>query len=279
MTTASGEANGRKPYDLTGAAHDYLIREGPPRQTLLICTHPRSGSTLLGEALYFAGGLGCPLEYFHAGFRPGLAARWRTATLDEHIRAVHRFRTDPGGTLAVKLFWSDIAEMAAELAPARFSALPTSLPEELAPETYRAIAAVLAPVFPNPRFLHLWRGDRLRMAVSGLSAMQTGLWRVIPEAGLQAPRGPVDYDPARIERYIAHADWSHRHWRNFFAAIGVSAYPVTYEALTTEYAPTVAALLAHLGSGAAIPPVRMQRQSNAANEAIVLRYLRDRAAR
>ncbi len=50
-------------YDLVRAEADYPEWQGPPRRTLLICTQPRSGSTLLGEALWFAGGLGCPLEY------------------------------------------------------------------------------------------------------------------------------------------------------------------------------------------------------------------------
>jgi LPS sulfotransferase NodH len=78
----------------------------------LICTHPRSGSTLLGEALYFAGDLGCPLEYFHAGFRPTLAARWGCAGLEDYGRAVHRWRTDPSGTLSVNLNCHDVADKA-----------------------------------------------------------------------------------------------------------------------------------------------------------------------
>ena len=63
MTESAGRASSVAPYDLASAAHDYPIWEGLPRRTVLLCTHPRSGSTLLGEALYFAGGLGCPLEY------------------------------------------------------------------------------------------------------------------------------------------------------------------------------------------------------------------------
>lgn len=279
MTAASDGAAIRRHYDLTSAAHDYAERNGPPLQTLLICTHPRSGSTLLGEALYFAGGLGCPLEYFHTGFRPELAGRWQTGTLAAHVQAVHRFRTDPGGTLAVKLFWGDVAAMVAELEPARFASLPESMVDDIAPETYRAIAAALEPVFPNPRFVHLWRGDRLRMAVSGLTAVQTGVWRRIPDAGIQEPRGQAEYDPARIENYMALADRCHHHWRGFFAAIGAVAYPVTYEELSAAYVPTVAALLSHLGSSAGVPAVRMLRQADVTNEDFVLRYLRDRASR
>ena len=265
-------------YDLTHAAHDYPAWQGPPTRTLLLCTHPRSGSSLLGEALYFAGGLGCPLEYFHTGFRPGLAARWGTTTLADHVRAAHRWRTDPGGTFAVKLFWRDIEEIAGERAPGRFVGLDTMPPADVPPDTYRAIAATLADIFPNPRFVYLERRDRVRLAVSGVAAMQTGLWRQIATADPPAPSRPLTYDRDRIERYIAAVDTCHAHWRNFFAAIGAVPHALTYEALSHDYHATIAGTLAWLGRDAAVPPARLQRQAAAAEEALVLRYMRDRAA-
>ncbi|MES2442350.1 MAG: Stf0 family sulfotransferase [Pseudomonadota bacterium] len=268
----------RKHYDLTGAGHDYPARDGPPRRTLLVCTHPRSGSSLLGEALYFAGGLGCPIEYFHRGFRPGLAARWGTETLAEQVEAVHRLRTDPSGTLSVKIFWRDIEEMAAEFAPGRFADIQAMLPETTSPETYREIAALLADAFPNADYVHLWRSDRVRQAVSGLTAIQTGLWRVIPEMGEKAATGAPDYDFDRIDGFVAYSDFCHAHWRNFFAAIGAAPFTLTYEALVGDYEGSVRAVLDHLGSDAAVPPIRMKRQSDSGNEAFVLRYLRERAA-
>src|SRR5947207_3029397 len=112
-----------EPYDLATAGHDHPLWDGLPRRTILICTHPRSGSTLLGEALYFADGLGCPLEYFHAGFRPTFTARWGCADIVDYGRAVHRWRTDMSGIHSVKLFWRDVAELAGQLRPGRFDDL------------------------------------------------------------------------------------------------------------------------------------------------------------
>src|SRR5262249_3954211 len=78
----------RPSYDLATERGDYPDRDGPPNRTLLVCCHPRSGSTLLGEAIFTAGGLGCPLEYLHRGFRPAFAARWKTPDLDAFIGAL-----------------------------------------------------------------------------------------------------------------------------------------------------------------------------------------------
>jgi len=268
-----------KPYDLATAEHDYPAWDGPPLRTILICTHPRSGSTLLGEALYFAGGLGCPLEYFHAGFRPALAARWGCRGLWDYGQAVHRWRTDPSGTLSVKLFWRDVAELAGELQPGRFDDLHERPPEATSPETYREIAGLLAPLFPAVDYIHLVRRDRVRQAVSAAAAVQTGVWRQIPQMGERAEAAPPSFDYATIERLIAYADFCHHHWRRLFAAIGAVPYSLAYEDLTRDHDATVRAVLDHLGSAAAVPPVRMKRQSDTRNEAMVLRFLREHAAR
>lgn len=268
-----------RPYDLATADHDYPAWDGAPLRTILICTHPRSGSTLLGEALYFASGLGCPLEYFHAGFRPVLAARWGCVGLSDYGRAVHRWRTDVSGTLSVKLFWRDVIELAEELEPGRFDDLHGRRPEETLPDTYREIAGLIAPLFPAAHHIHLVRRDRVRQAVSAAAAVQTGIWRQIPQMGERPEATAPSFDFATIERLIAYADFCHRHWLGFFAAIGAVPDGVTYEGLTRDHDAVIGSLLGHLGSKAAVPAVRMKRQSDVRNEAMVLRFLRENATR
>jgi hypothetical protein len=146
-----------KTYDLATARYDYPIRTGPPRRTVLVCSHPRSGSTLLGEGLYFAGGLGCPLEYFHAGFRPGIASRWECSTLPEYARAVYQRRTDPTGTLSVKLFWRDMAELAIELAPDRFDGLHDCPPRRHRPTRIAKLRRCLRLYSRRPT-ISIWSG-------------------------------------------------------------------------------------------------------------------------
>ena len=268
-----------KTYDLATARYDYPIRTGPPRRTVLVCSHPRSGSTLLGEGLYFAGGLGCPLEYFHAGFRPGIASRWGCPALPEYASAVHQRRTDPSGTLSVKLFWRDMAELATELAPGQFDDLHDCPPEATSPDTYREIAALLAPLFPAADYIHLVRRDRVRQAVSSTAVTQTGIWRQIPEMGKRTEAAPPRFDFATIERLIAYADFCHRHWRGFFAAIGTVPYVVAYEDLARDYPAAMRAVLDHLGSDAVPAPVRMTRQADMRTEAMVLQFLKEHSAR
>jgi LPS sulfotransferase NodH len=271
-------ASPRKIYDLATRGHDYPTWDGPPRRTIILCSYPRSGSTLLGEALYFAGGLGCPLEYFHSGFRPGFEKIWNAESMSDLVRETWGRRTDPSGTLSVKLFWRDVVDLAASLDPAAFAGLVEMQPEETPTALYRDLAALLRSLFPQPAFIHLYRRDRLRRAISSVAASQTGQWRAIP--GLEnAPLAERAFDYDRIDGMISSADFSQRHWCNLFAATAVSPVTITYEDLVADYQSVVAALLAQLGGGQAIRQPRMRRQADAVNENWVLRYLRENVAR
>ena len=267
------------PYDLALACGDFAPWDGQPRRCILICSHPRSGSTLLGEAIRFAGGLGCPLEYLHRGFRPTIAERWQAHDLASYGTAMHRHRTEPNGVFSIKLFWQDIEDVGHERAPDRVPPPATKPPEAMQAQDYRDLWALLSDILPNPEFVYLKRHDRVRQAVSAMIAAQTGLWRSIPGVGRQEALGPAEYDYDRILGTIALAEYCDEHWRGFFAANGVTPSTLTYEELSGDDATAMTSLLAKLGGSAPPPPRRMRRQADERSEAMVLRFLRDHAAR
>jgi trehalose 2-sulfotransferase len=276
--STSWSANGREPYDLSTQVADYPAWIGPPRRTILICTNPRSGSTLLGEALYFARALGCPLEYFHRGFRPFFAERWQAPEIHSYIRAVHRFRTDSTGVLSVKLFWVDIEDMIAELQPSLHEELQSvrSDPISIAPATCRKVQALLAGIFPNPTFIFLTRRDHIRQAVSALVAMQTKLWRSIPGMGKEVPQQDAVYNFGQILSYMALLRHCNAQWRSYLLATGDSIHEVIYEDFVKDYATTVNSLRERLGCPGRLPlPPRMRRQSNSLSDKMVLRFLKE----
>ena len=234
---------------------------------------------MLGEAIHAAGGVGLPLEYFHRGFRPRFEARWGAASADAYIQAAHRFRTDPTGVFGVKLFWRDVEELAHERGPAPRSEVPRPLSGDLTPSDYRALFDRIADALPNPTFINLRRHDRVRQAVSSLTAQRTGHWREVPGAPRRPAIEPPTYDFERLLGQVAEANRCSRHWTAFFAALGVAPYEISYERLVGDYAATVAALLTAIGATdpTARAP-RLRRQSDATSEAMALRFLRDEAA-
>jgi trehalose 2-sulfotransferase len=264
---------GRRPYDLTRAEADYPMRDGPPARSLVICTQQRSGSTLLGEALHLAGGFGCPLEYFHDGFRPAFAARWNADRIDTYSAAVHRFRTDTTGTFGVKLFWRDVADLMCQAASGGDTeiVLPKSAPATDA--TYRHIFNVIAPLFPRPSFLYLRRRDQLRQAVSLFIADKTGTWRQY-RAEAEHPLPTCDFD--YIMQALARIQSDERHWRNFFRANALEPFEICYEDLQTDYAGTLNGFfLRSAQTDTKIAPPRLQKQAGAQTESVRAQFLKE----
>ena len=268
----------RASYDLVTALADYPRRDTSPDRSIVICSHPRSGSTLLGEAVYAAGGLGCPLEYLHRGFRPYFAHRWDAHDLAAFVRALHTFRTDPSGVLSIKLFWRDVESIVDEAKAAGDADLPTVRQGvELDRDDFRAIADRLRAILPHPTFVYLTRRDRVRQAVSAFMASETSVFRDFSPGDVR-PRPTVVYKYDAILGQLAAADYGNARWRAFFAALGIEPYRIDYDDLASHYETTVAALLARLGKPGQAPAPRLRRQAAAQSEELVLRFLRDHEA-
>lgn len=252
-----------QPYDQLLAAADYPPWHGPPKQSLIIGTFQRSGSTLLAEAIYFAGGMGCPHEYFSSGFRPVMERRWHPPDLRSYVADLHRFRTDPSGVFAIKLFWSDIFEFVREWQRGEFEGLAGAPAWSIGAETYRKILTTLSEALPNPTFVHLTRRDKIRQAISLAIAGQTDVWRQYSSIDIKAAGFQPVYRFDEIVQFLAAIQNSDALWLNFFRANGLPYHEIAYEDLAEDYAGTLRRLFDMLGRGdAAIPAPRLRKHTD-----------------
>lgn len=260
-------------YDLASSAFDYPERDGRPLRSMLVCTYQRSGSTLLGEAMYAAGGFGCPLEYYHRGFSDG-GERWQADDAASLTRNLYRYRTDPTGTLGAKLMWPDVARIADAYDPSLAAAL-RHRPEETSGETYKQAYALLLDIFPDPHWISLRRSDMVRQAVSLFKAQRSGIWRGLEwSVGRDTPDPEYDFDA--LKRTLATVHNAQSHWQRFFDSAGIRAFSVSYEAMFTDFSATLKALFTDLGNpGAEIGQPRLRRQADSRSERLLLRFLHD----
>jgi trehalose 2-sulfotransferase len=263
----------RPPYDLVTANADYPEWSGPPKRTIVVCTQQRSGSTLLGEAMYGAGGLGCPLEYFHLGFRPGFEKRWSTDTFKFYRDAVFRFRTDRTGTFSLKLFWIDLMFLARELDSALFERLGHVNTPSIDDHAYESLYRLLSSILPNPIFIFLTRRDVLSQAVSLSLAAQSRIWRWIPGHQDRDASWQPEYDFNHLIWCVAAIQNNNRHWQKFFRVNNIAPFPIVYEDLVADYNEQLAALFAHLGqpSSPLVAP-RMIKQADLNSDEFVARF-------
>ena len=211
----------------------------------VICTSPRSGSTLLCKLLADTGAAGNPESYFH---RPSVTA-WLDHfeltpddTVPERVvlrsvfrAAIMKGRLDTGvfGLRMQRASFDFFARKLAVLHPG------------LSSDVERIHAA-----FGRTLFVHLSRRDKVQQAISNVKALQSGLWHAAPDGTelerLSPPREPV-YDAAAIEAKLEEVTALDRDWENWFASEGVAPLRLDYEGLAADPRQTLCHVLEALG--------------------------------
>lgn len=270
-----------------------------PYTSYLVCATPRSGSTLLCEALTNTGIAGYPKEYFEAlkdtgrprrpkEYFEGLANSdimellgnysrldegptelelWGTSNYADYLARVIEQGTTPNGVFGAKLMWGYFDDFIGHL---------RQIP------SYRDIAVpdLLSTKFPNLHYIWATRQDKVRQAVSLWKAIQTSTWRMeeSPLAKDQSPSPPkelvfhfeaIDH---LVQRIVAHE----AAWGQFFDACRVQPFTVVYEELTVAYEATALNILRYMHvpipENLTFAERRMKRQADALSEEWVQRY-------
>jgi LPS sulfotransferase NodH len=216
-----------------------------PYDAYVICTSPRSGSTLLCKLLAATGVAGKPDSHFHrpsltdwlAEYRltPDPAASEREVLADVFRAAIAEGRGGTGifGLRLQRHSFDYFTDKLAVLHPA---------PGD---DAQRFEAA-----FGKTLFVHLTRPDKVEQAVSYVRAQQSGLWHVAPdgtELERLAPHREPAYDGAEIRASVEIMTAYDREWEQWFAAEGVEPVRLTYDALAADPLGTLRQVLERLG--------------------------------
>jgi trehalose 2-sulfotransferase len=219
-----------------------------PRVSYLVCSMPRSGSSLLCQLLGSTGHAGAPAEFFHPEKMKVLKRRWGVADLDAYLRELLARRTSPNGVFGIKAHWGQYQPAVGEADP--------------------------RPIFPNVHPVSITRRDRLRQAVSWVRALQTLQWNTEQAQGLEHPE-VFDFDD--ITQKLVRIDREEDMWDALFDRYGLEVHRVVYEDLVGAQEQTVREVLDAIGVHAPanldMPPPVLDRQADELSEEWVERYL------
>lgn len=268
-----------------------------PHTSYLICATPRSGSTLLCEALDNTGIAGHPKESFEALKDSGLPRRpreyfetlgnsdvlqllgdysrledvygeptlWDGEGYARYLTTVIDEGTTPNGVFGAKMMWGyfgDFIENIRQIPAYRQMAVPD----------------ILATVFPNLHYVRVTRLDKVRQAVSLWKAIQTWTWRqdeLLGTAHSHTHRELVFHFEA-IDHLVERITTHDAAWEQYFADSGIRPFTVVYEELAQAYEQTALNILEYLHIPIPEKLVfgerRMKQQANTLSDEWVRRY-------
>jgi trehalose 2-sulfotransferase len=231
----------------------------------LVCATPRSGSTLLCQALDQTGVAGHPEEYFEALRRSGLPRRpheyfdpdrhaniverlafrempdgnakpnplWHPDTYDQYLAWALCEGTTPNGVFGAKLMWGYLGDFA-------------QLLRGIEGMAGRPLPELLARAFPGLRYVQITRENKIRQAVSLWKAVQTQAWR--RDAGCEERRAVEPVFSFRAINYLVRLLTAHdASWDAYFLGLGYEPLKLTYEELAQSTTAVVGRVLEYLG--------------------------------
>lgn len=211
----------------------------------VICTSPRSGSTLLCRLLASTGVAGNPDSYFHG---PAVAD-WlgdfglladASAPKRGVLEAVFKAAV-AAGSLGTGMFGLRLQRHGFDFFTRQLATLHPG-PAGDARRLHRA--------FGRTGFLYLSRRDKVEQAVSYVKAQQTGLWHRARDGSelerLSPPQAPA-YDPDSLRARVEEMEAGERQWEQWFATENIAPFRIAYEALSAHPVRTLAEVLDYLG--------------------------------
>ncbi|MGR3617067.1 MAG: Stf0 family sulfotransferase [Paracoccaceae bacterium] len=229
-------------------------------KTYIICTNIRSGSNLLCRSLSKQIGFGNPTELFHPDL---MNTHFPDAKkLQNYLDATKSASLSDHGIFGTKLHWYQFQDL---LSIARNDTSQTDI-------------QLLDTLFPNAKFVFLYRENTAAQAVSALTASQTDMWEIAScdrRTVAANPPSPSLLNVARVrywERFLIGQTMA---WTKFFADNQIPYHKISYEKLTSNFELEMLNTMRFLAPGKSINSTRIlmpTRPGNAQPQKTLLKY-------
>ena len=206
----------------------------------MICTSPRSGSSLLCEGLKNTERAGAPAEYFDD--RPEFSEYWRRqfgiANTVHYFDGVVVHSSTANGVFGTKLHWTNCRALR--------RALHASVGSKLADVRGRSLNELLQAKFVSIQYVWLRRRNKVAQGISHYLAFCTDLWQISRDGRKKREsdnQQSVDFDFSMIEDCVGWASRYDAEWQGFFDRHQVRPLVLYYEEFVQNYDRTICDVL------------------------------------
>lgn len=170
----------------------------------VICSTPRSGSTLLSKALQSTLVVGLPHEYFNIDHKNDYYNRWKFKNIEEYIALLKKNRVTPNGIFGFKLHYNQF---------------------ELEFENN-----CLDNYFENLKYIFITRKDKILQGISLEIAYQSNQW----SSEFKLEKKPI-FNFRNIKKRISEVSNEENKWLTYFIENEITPFVINYEDLENNY--------------------------------------------
>src|SRR3989338_1754675 len=162
------------------------------KRSCVLCSTPRTGSTLLAKSMYRTRSLGHPGEYCNS---VNTGAIKTAADLSNYFLEIKK-TTTPNGIFSMKIHWNQLSQVAQQTGKLR--------------QTPLTATQWMLEYIPAPHYIFIRRRDKVRQAVSLLFSHETKVWDA--PAGQPPPPVPksISYQRKKINYLIRRIEAEER---------------------------------------------------------------------
>lgn len=228
---------------------------GEPSHRYLICSTPRSGSTMLTRLLTQTGLAGCPEEYFREERRIPWMKRLNTTriSLDGYLREVEKRRTSANGVFGLKLHSRDFLKV-----------FRTEVEQRAGQRWLKRHDTV---------FL-CRRKNKLDQAISLYKALLSDVWSIEgdPKQEIMPLGGNTPFSAEKISHHLHRMIIEEEYWLSLLDKLSIPFHEVWYDDLVSDANGVVKNMLKCMNIDSAdLPELEVTTRRQADNENQILK--------
>ena len=196
------------------------------KQSYIVCSNIRTGSTLLCKTLEKLERYGKPEEYFHPLIIRDLKLNNNPQGFQDYYNTIVNEHSTDQGIFGIKLHWYQLQDL-------------LKLARQCDDFREKKDLEIINILFPNPKFIYLWRKDIVAQSVSAVIAGQSGKWENLQSDKSKPKQNSttknVKFVPLKIYEWEQFLRLQNQLWENFLQQSNLPHYEITYEDLVDQF--------------------------------------------
>lgn len=219
----------------------------------LICSSPRSGSTLLGQMLYDSRVAGDPLEYLNSAYMTAAQQRFgHSRSMSDYLAVLEKYRTSENGVFGMKIHWSHFEKI------------------------FKDESSKINFLDRWGKIIFIRRKNKILQAVSLFRASRSNIWSSLDQ-DFQSPDPSSSgdkFEPALLSKFLQYVIWQDQCWETRLNQLARPIQVIYYEDMIENWDVVSKEVLQFVSESSEVVPAMGLEKQRSEHDDLALEFTR-----